>query len=446
MSRTLLAVSLLLAPALTACPPSNEHIDPPLRPLVYTESENPGEAPQIPGYEMWTDGSDPTAYPGLPSNHLPSVLPEMEPEIAADADPERLARAVFAALCDTSADLDDMLLTPSEYSAAAYTSADAARLHMLEVAAETREVAAAFRGELRSEQRAGGLGTLLTIESVRVPSGRLASGEQAEEPELAVMVWGTEVVMRLGETDQTFRLRLPKVLRTADGRWGLAEAPELGGRFEMYLAMGFHLSSQMLAFEHYPLPLHTGNYWTYQIRALPRLAGDGHAEPEHTLDHDLPRFRDEVVARDDFDGYALVRVRRNWLESDQRSSDRWYVLTARRVFRCNRDCRRNIERIDWLLSHLSTSVTPEYVFPLSPGMGWRSGGRSDLEGDYQSWSDFELAVVPAGQFERAIRVTHSARAGRVNSFFVSGLGPVLERIDGATDTTYHELVDYRIIP
>ncbi len=37
-------------------------------------------------------------------------------------------------------------------------------------------------------------------------------------------------------------------------------------------------------------------------------------------------------------------------------------------------------------------------------------------------------------------------AGREDRYIAPGIGVVLTRMDGATETTYLELVDYRIIP
>ena len=179
---------------------------------------------------------------------------------------------------------------------------------------------------------------------------------------------------------------------------------------------------------------------------MPRSEGEDATAAPHLRDPDLPLFRDEVVSREDFGGYSLVRIRRVWIESERENESRWYLLTPRRVFECNRECRRNIESIDWLLGHLSGSVTPDYIFPLSLGLSWRRGGRPDLDGDYRTWSSFEVIEVPSGRFERTIRVTSSGRDGRENVFFSGGLGVVLERIDGATHTTFHALMDYRIIP
>jgi hypothetical protein len=450
----LLAALALLAPLATGCPPSSPDMEPPLRPLVYTESPDPEEAPLIPGYEAWADGSDPSRYPGMPEL-VPAAMAYQPPsdEDAGDdalSDPatlsvERLGRAVFLAMVDPTADLEPLFLSVEDYAAVAHTSEDRARTHLAEAMEDARDVTSRFRGEVPSERRPGGLGALVEVDGVRVPEGRLASGEVAENPDDSVMVWGVEIMLRLRGTEQVFRLRLPKVLRSPAGHWGLAEAPELGGRLAMYLDMGFHLSPSLLAFEHYPLPFQTGNFWTYQLRTLPRADAEGDAV-EHLADETLPRMRDEVIERQDYDGYALVRIRRSYTEEGRRDETFAYLLTARRVYSCNRDCQRNIEQIDWLVSHLSSAVTPRYVFPLRPGMGWRRGGRIDAEGDYQVWSTPEVAAVPAGRFEDALRVTHSARAGREHLYFANGIGAVLVRIDGASETTFRELVDYRIIP
>jgi hypothetical protein len=304
-------------------------------------------------------------------------------------------------------------------------------------------------------------------------SGRRITGETVEGDEPADMFFGTEVHMRLHDTAQVFELRIPKLLKDAQGQWRIADPPELDGQFLLFIEMGFPLTQRLLSFEHYPYPLQTGNYWTYQVRREDRelstdipspseevaegtgegpddgggpVAGeppDPFAEDESAAD--LERYRDEVVDREDYDGYALVRIRRTY-DDPERTTERFaYLMTAYRLYRCNADCRRNIEDISWLLAHLSHR-TPELIFPLEPGMGWRTGGRLDADGEYQSRSQYESADVPAGNFVDAVCITKGTTLGREHRYFVRGIGVVLTRTEAATQITYAELIDYRIIP
>lgn len=442
--RWLLLVVLLTVT--TACPPSEPHGEPPLRPLVYTESPHGQSRPLIPGYEEWAGDVDPTAFP---LDTEPTVDFTFPPARTRDlTTPEGLASALFQALesLDQS-ELDELLISAEDYAQIAHTGSDTAASHAAELRAQTGELMQSFRGELLSEQREGGLGSMLVFESASEGSYRLVTGARATVPEEAIMVWGAELRMRRTDSDLVFRIRIPKLLKLPSGEWRIAEVPELGGRLEMFLAMGFHLSPVLLAFEHYPLPLHTANYWTYQVRSIPRLSPSEMGDVGHEADETLDRYRDVVLSRQEYDGYALVRLRREYLSDQERRDETVsYLLTARRMFLCNRDCRRNVENIDWLLSHFSNAVTPELVFPLLPNMSWRRGGRPDLDGDYRTWSEYESSNVPAGHFDRTVRVMNSARSGRTHRFLASGIGVVLVRIDGATDTVFHELVDYRIIP
>ena len=446
-SRTswLLCFGLALSTVLMGCPPSEPNFDPPLRPLIYTTSPQGEPAPHIDGYEMWEGETDPTAYPGMDARRVSEATPS--PDVTNLTDPQAVGHVIFRAFAAQRRELlDPLLIGAEEYARAARAGPDTSARHVAEMHAQLDEVWGTFHGTTPSEQRPGGLGAQLGVEQVDVGSYRMVSGERAQEPEDAEMILGLVIVMRLGETDLLLRIRVPKLLRTEAGEWRIAEAPELGGRLQMFLDMGLHLSPALLAFEHYPVPLHTGNYWTYQVRQIPRLSPDEVAAVEHTADETLPRVRDIVLTRDDYNGYSLVRVRREHLSQEERPTQTAYLLTPRRLFRCNRDCRRQIENVDWLLSHLSTSVTPDLVFPLRPGMGWRRGGRLDAEGDHFTWSESEEVTVPAGHFENAVRILHSSRRGRVHRYHRRGLGTILERIDGATTTTFYELVDYRIIP
>ena len=430
----------------TACPPSEPEGEPPLRPLVYTESPGGQSQPIIPGYEEWAGDGDPTAFPVAAEPAAPFTYPQTDTRDL--TSPEGLASALFQALESLDQEkLDSLLISAQDYSQIAHTGAEAAQAHTAELREQARELMQAFRGELLSEQREGGLGSMLEFEAASEGSYRLVTGARAPVPEEAIMVWGVELQMRRTGSDLVFRIRIPKLLKLASGEWRIAEVPELGGRLEMFLAMGFHLSPVLLAFEHYPLPLHTANFWTYQVRSVPRLAPSEMSDVAHDADETLEQYRDVVLSRDEYDGYALVRLRREYLgDQERRDETVSYLLTARRVFLCNRDCRRNVENVDWLLSHFSNAVTPELVFPLLPNMSWRRGGRPDLDGDYRTWSDYESSNVPAGHFDRTVRVMNSARSGRTHRFLASGVGVVLVRIDGATDTVFHELVDYRIIP
>jgi hypothetical protein len=458
-----LAVVVAVASGVGGCPPSDVPGEPPLRPLVYTESPGGTTSPTLPGYEMWTGETDPTAYPdetGLLGRRRSDE--RVAPDQLDLSTPEALGRLVFQALARLDEDLlEHLLMTPEEYARAARTSYSRAVEHVAQARAEMADVLGVFRGQVPSEQRPGGLGGMLRLEAVNARSYRRVTGEiiPAGSSEPGEMVLGSEIVLRLGDTDQLFRLRLPKVLRDATGQWRLAEAPEVGGTLQLFTEMGFQLSGTLLSFEHYPLPWQTGNYWMYQVRTLERQVGEvearieGHPEPERrdrservvARDPSLPLIRDEVASRQDYDGYSLVWIARTDGQPRSTPRRRAYLVTARRVYRCERDCQRHIDEIDWLLDHLSRR-TPELIFPLRPGLGWRTGGRLSAEGEYQTRQREEVAHVPAGRFEGTICVTRSTNEGREHRYVAPGIGVVLTRVEGSTTTTYQELVEYRILP
>ncbi|MBN1944908.1 MAG: hypothetical protein JW797_04490 [Bradymonadales bacterium] len=508
---------LSLFPLAMGCASQEEEpIEFPLRPLLYTERPADESVVPPPGYEMWDGTIDPTAYPDEPP--VLQIRRQAEGVAFHQVDlstPEAVARAVFRALVNQDEELlQRTVLTPAEYSAAARTNLGPAQAHIQEVGQRSGELIEFFRGEIRSEQRPGGLGSMLQIESVVMTDGRLVTGAVARGNEQPVMYWGIEVRMRLFDTEQVFRLRFPKILQAPDGHWGLAEPPEVDGMLQLFVQMGFHLAPTMLSFEHYPYPLFTGNYWTYQVREVPRSSsmeadwGSGEAavpeepegpvrsrerssmeeplpplEPDQTWTVELgpveeteeetggpnheedghpgegervgsgdveeqtvyPRFIDEVVSREDYEGYSLVEIGREYLDQTMTPTSRYYVLTARRIYRCDRDCRRNIRDISWLLVHFSRRV-PDLVFPLRTSMGWRTGGRPDMRGECRTRSRLELADTPAGRFESTVCISRSTAQGKEHRFFQPGIGVVLTRIDGSTSIRYEELVDYRIIP
>jgi hypothetical protein len=386
---------------------------------------------------MWTGTTDPTAYPdeppilGLAPAEQPAILPST-PDLTT---PEAAVRVLFSALCqDDDSRLDPLFMPVDDFAQAARTSLDNARERTDEMRIGTIGILAAFMGGSPTERRPGGLAGMLELESISLGSGRLVTGELTDDNQLAVMILGSEMRLHLRDSSQSFVLRVPKLLLSPDGRWQLAEAPRLGGMLELFMAMGLHLSPALLRFEHHPLPYFTGNYWTYRVRGdVPLAEGDD------------PTYRDEVVSREEFDGYAVIEISRTWSDESRRTRNRHYLLTARRLFRCNADCRRNRSDVSWLLSDLSRR-TPVLIFPLRPGIGWRTGGRLDVTGEYAASTSFEVADVPAGRYEQTVMVTNSGNRGTVHRYVVPGIGVVMTRIDGALDVSYEELIDYRVIP
>jgi hypothetical protein len=439
----LLTVFIYFLLGMMACSQEeNAHYPPPLRPIVYSEISTAEDQPIISGYEMWREGSDPTAFP--PEEVRPvSGLGQGEVSLRRTAvlsNPELLARQFFIAFCgSTGIPLEDLVLSSEDYAALTYLSQEASEERMNAVTSSLMLLSEEFTGV---ENGGGGLGSMLTIENVNVGALRMADGTLSEEAGTGVMVWGTEILARYQETDLVFSIRFPKVLQGLEGDWGIAEAIEVDHRLQMFMEMGFHLPPEMLAFEHYPIPFQTGNYWSYSVREALRTG----AVADEVEPHEGHTVRDEVLRREDYNGYALVQIQRTYGEEERAPEQRYYLLSATRLFECSRECRRHIEDMDWLLLHLSNQVTPVLLLPMNVGLTWRRGGRLDEGGSHRSWSDLETVQVPGGMFERAYHISYSSRSGLEHWYWVADVGPALIRIDGSTAITSFELIDYRVLP
>src|SRR5690606_26570311 len=123
-----------------------------------------------------------------------------------------------------------------------------------------------------SEEPVGGLSARLKLIEFKVGKGRDLAGKLAKPGAGEVVQhWGNDLRLAVRDTNKTFVLRVPKIVKTVNG-WKVAAPLELDSTLQIYLESGMHLKPELLTSEHYAYPLEVGNYWKYRIKgARPRV-------------------------------------------------------------------------------------------------------------------------------------------------------------------------------
>ncbi len=417
----------------TGCDAPFGHGDPPLRPLLYTEAPT------------GTDGSgqhvDPVAWPSEFATR--AMTPGAADRATGPAaTPEQALYGVFAALVAHDEDaLDAYLFDGAGLGAAARLGDDAARRDAGEIADAVRRLLATFDPGPASRARDGGLAALLRPTQVVVGRPRTIEGRAIEDPDdgIASMHWGNELTFEVAGTDARFTLRFPRLLRGVDGSWRLGAAPVVDARFVAFRALGIDHKPELLTTDHADLPLTVGNFWHYRTRR----PHDGASEDGWgVLTQD--GYRDEVSEVVEYDGYRVATMRRLF-DNPLRTGETWSVLvTPTRVYRCDRECRRNAGTLSWVLTFASRAV-PMVVFPLEPGAAWGAGGSDGRSNVFRVQPEFAVSDVPAGVFDEAYEIVRTTPNGREIRYFVRGVGFVATRNDAGFATTLEELTEYRVL-
>ncbi|MFW5968244.1 MAG: hypothetical protein ACOCV2_12030, partial [Persicimonas sp.] len=129
------------------------------------------------------------------------------------------------------------------------------------------------------------------------------------------------------------------------------------------------------------------------------------------------------------------------------------------IYRCDDECRDNIDDLDWLLEHMAKE-TPLYRFPLRLDQGWTKGGRLTDEGAaFSTEPDWRDVEAPAGNFSNTVVVRGIGPLAHIDPyvkgrsqrrFFSHGRGMVRREIAGEGDEesmpVIEELVETRLMP
>ncbi len=432
---------LITSTLLLGCPPSETAVDEPLRPLLYTEAPVSANGPPT-GYEPLVDPAyDPTAWPTVYSSVSPNEL-GADLSLIQATTPDRLMLDVFYALLDNDrARMMRHAFAPEMLATAARMGEEAAGEAAEQTRAGLDELLTAYNSGSASQRREGGLRELLEPGQIEVGRPRDIGGAQTE-PELAVMHWGSELLVHVRGTNIDFALRFPNILRGSDGLWRLRRAPTMDDRFTTWRAAGFDLKPAMMQNEHAPYPVDVGNYWHYRTRR-PGLGAEGGSDSTYGVLTNLG-FRDEVSSVEEFVGYRIARIRRIYDNPSITSERDALLLTPLRVYDCDRECVRRREDASWVLDY-AHRTTPLLVFPLIHGEGWGPGGRPQNSNRYRVGAEPEPADVPSGVYPASYAIASSTPRGRATRYVVPGVGVVLRRLESTTETHLEELIEYRIL-
>ena len=437
-------VALLLL--VTGCAPEPRSSEPPLRPLLYTEAPAQRGTADEPGTAPLDDTAqptslDPVAWPTRFSS-IPADPSLGDLALVQATTPDRLMLDVFYALVAVD---DERLLghafTAEELRRTARMGGDAAEEAAAELRADLNALHALFADGSASQRREGGWAELLEPGQIVVGRPRDIDGQALNERDHGdgLMHWGSEMVVHVRDTNIDFVLRFPNVIRGTDGLWRLRRAPRMDDRFATWRSAGFDLKEAMMRNEHAPYPVDVGNYWHYRTRR-PAAGGD-----ESTIGA-LTNFgyRDEVVSVEDHVGYRVARLRRTYDDPTITSERHAILLTALRVYDCDRECVRRRDDASWIVDY-AHRTTPELVFPLMLGSGWGAGGRERPSNVHRVQMEYAVADVPSGRYDDAFAIVTSTSQGTRTRFVVPGVGVVLTQTARATHTDLEELTEVRIL-
>jgi hypothetical protein len=435
------AVSLTFAEtSLWGCDAPEPLVDPPLRPLLYTETTSRVEG-GIPGFEQWQDPAvDPIAWPT--ESPTQSSARYASAAVERPTTPEQLMLSTLTLLLNQRADeLLALGFDPVSYAATARTNETDALRQVEELNDGLRDLASTFAPASASQARRGGLLELLEPGQLVVGRPRNVDGSAVQDGQAPAMHWGSELSVQLRDSNVGFVLRFPSILVDEQGIWHLADAPAVDARFRAWRNLGLDLKPELLDSSHAPFPLSVGNYWHYRTRRpQDTLAGD----PERPVATN-EGYRDEVLEVDDHGAYRVIHFRRLFDDPSRPAQVFRWLQTPLRVYGCTTDCVRNASNQQWVLTYGSVQV-PLFSFPLRAAMGWGTGGVDSEDNVWRTGSDLVDVTVPAGTFVDTIELSRSVAGGRQLVHFVSGIGVVVRRNNTGIGTGDEELIDYRIMP
>lgn len=442
-SALILIVATLFAAACgegenTSAPPEAQ-ADRPLQPLIYTE--RPDLSPEAAAVRerrlmrQLLEGANASGKWGtLDDESKPARLPDL-------SGGEQLGQAIFDALVERDAALwDALFVAPEDYAGMVHLDLDKARQYVDGVQGKSRPVWRRFEPGRPSETPQGGLSAVLEFAGLELGEGRTLEGPVAEEGEPVAQYWGNTLQIRLKGTDVFFELRIPKILRIAHPRrrpgqpmLALGSPVQMSSQLDVYLRAGLHLKPQLLEVREYPYPLAVGNFWRYR-RSTPDAPESGEspastepAEPAEGVEEDaeaaqlpaqLPATETllEVTAVDDYGTWRLATLRRSYNDETLTTITQHWLVLPRRIYRCSRMCRLNVDKLSWLLAYLDRE-TPIYRFPLNLEDGWAQGGESRQEDAVfrvdDQWHNVE---VPAGNYSNTVAIEGTGPLGAMDPF------------------------------
>ena len=488
MTRLLWSVALLGA---LGCTPEYEEAEPPLRTLVYTEvpGHDNEQAAELETHLLRVfegSGSIPTVSESAeiiaslertqaqvegsgPEAMLDELVPKPEGEEASEngaqeiepaapvdekgsalgaRSPETLAVKAFEAMVGQDADLfDRVLINTDGLMKLAKIKRPTARLRARSLRKAAAKAYGVFAPKIPSEAPQGGLATKVTLLKSKIGKAGTIWGKAPKEDEDVVQHWGNLLTFKLNAVQEAkaepilFTISLGRMLKTPDGRWFLASAPEVSSRFKAYLAGGFHLKPELMQPEHHPFPLSVGNFWRYRIKRHATEAQD--EAPKEVAREEILI---EVIDVDRRDGYRVVSLRRTRKKGESTTRDSLhYLVTPKRLYTCSSYCKYKSKDVGYLLGYARTQ-TPALLFPLKTGLSWSLGGSiTTRNARYLVREKTEIVNVPAGEFSNALVIAGRRSHSYITRYFKPGVGVIQRVIRSANSTRIEELVEYRIL-
>lgn len=426
---------IALTPLLFSCAPELNS-EPPLRPLIYTESAAAMTlAPE--GFDEWNEPDhDPVLWPTMPQRRF------LEPGSIAPAEtPAELLESVLRALMAYNEPaLDSYLFSPEGLAEAARMGADGAQRTAQTIRDETLSTLEAFNPGPASQQRPAGLERQLSIGAITLGLPRALDGSQlsADQADDAYLHWGSEITFHLDSPPMTFTLRFPRILKDSEGHWRLQSAPQVDPNWIIFRALGLDLSPRMMDTEHAPWPLNVGNYWHFQV-SRPS------ANPSDSSVIASEGYRLEVTDVRDYERYRVVLLERRGDLPGQGNRAQMWLQTPLRMYECNRECARKARDLEFLLEYARTQ-TPFLVLPLDDATSWGAGGSRSGSSTWHVSHDQEAVETPAGLFDSSVAISRATARGRETQSFVRGIGVVQVETVSASEGRVEKLSSWRILP
>ena len=411
----------------TACERELSGIDPPLRPLIYTE---------------------------LPPSD--EVEPPKSAHAIVNISPEDLGYALFHALVDHDrASYESMFVSADALQTLIRMKPAPAKEESERILRASELLWTLFAPDLEAEDPLGSLSTKLRLAEFRVGKGRTLAGKVATpDQDEVVQHWGNELRLELIDSEKVFVIRVPKIVKTTLG-WRIAQPIEMDSTLRTFLETGMHLKSDLMTSEHYPFPLEVGNFWKYRVeypeRARPLVVqtqDDTEAPTPLSQETTVTRMITDIVRKD---GFWIISFEETTVDPGSTLLDgaeinhfSW-LATPRMIFPCMRDCRNNADNISYLLGYLARQ-TPYYAFPLDVGKRWTTAGRRDTYNRYEVKPKPEDPLItPSGAFNNIFDISGSIEEGRENRFFTPGIGVIKRTVRSGIGLKTELLIKYRLI-
>lgn len=434
-----LALVAATAVAASACNDSRTpRSEPPLRPLLYTE--NHVGLPDLPGWELWTEPNlDPHAYPGIAAErrHQRAVGDAYDLR-----SPEGVMRAAYEAA--TRGDLDRLLaLALDEQGLITYARVPIARAPERHEAL-TRSLEAFmrhFRPDSATDARPDGLSGLIQPTAITLGAPRTTDGAIVEDRDAATMYSANTLRVHVLSSTIDFDLRFPRLLKTDEGDWKIAEAPTVSDTWEAFRRPGLDLKPELLDAEHAPFPFDVGNYWHYEVKLVPL---DGTTAADDVAPTRALAYRDTVSEVFHGSVYQVVALRRTFSDPARSPETRQLLVTTRHIYPCSGECYRRRDNLNFLIGYMGRT-TPLLVSPSLRSHGWREGGRAGGRTTRVAEVSPVPIIVPAGSFNQVVHIRRADGGTGSSVYFTDGIGILREEQRQGAVLQQANLVQYRIL-